>query len=238
MSHCRAPTAHSRPGRDGGRPADLRENAYTRPATPEIEVNLLRAGARACPPASITCGCRAGGKPPGGIPQDFRIRACPLSYWIPSIVPDGRQEMTVAQILLMGLYVPMACLLALYGVHRAMILAEYLRTRRDNPRPEGSLKELPTVLVQIPIFNERAVLPRILAAVAKLDYPRDKLRVQVLDDSTDDTVSMAREASTSSTSTARTATVSRRARSLTASSGTTRTSWRSSTPTSCRRRDT
>ena len=99
--------------------------------------------------------------------------------------------MTVSQILLLGLYVPMACLLVLFGLHRAHILFEYLRTRKQNPKPEGRLRELPSVLVQIPVYNERAVLPRILGAVSKLDYPRDKLRIQVLDDSTDDTTEYA-----------------------------------------------
>ncbi|MCZ6785850.1 MAG: glycosyltransferase [Planctomycetota bacterium] len=102
--------------------------------------------------------------------------------------------MTVSQILLLGLYVPMACLLVLFGLHRAHILFEYLRTRKQDPKPEGRLRELPSVLVQIPIYNERAVLPRILGAIKELDYPRDKLRIQVLDDSTDDTTEYARTA--------------------------------------------
>ncbi|MEE8106821.1 MAG: glycosyltransferase [Planctomycetota bacterium] len=102
--------------------------------------------------------------------------------------------MTVSQILLLALYVPLACLLMLYGVHRVHILVEYLRTRKNNPLPEGTLKEWPTVLVQVPIYNERAVVRRILGAVGKFDYPRDKLRVQVLDDSNDETVEIAAEA--------------------------------------------
>jgi len=47
--------------------------------------------------------------------------------------------------------------------------------------------ELPTITVQLPIFNERYVVDRLLAAVAALDYPQEKLEIQVLDDSTDDT---------------------------------------------------
>ncbi len=101
---------------------------------------------------------------------------------------------TVAQILLLGLYVPLSVLLAAYGMHRAHMLYCYLRTRRANPAPEGELAALPSVLVQIPVFNERAVVRRVLDAVAGLDYPRDRLRVQVLDDSNDETVEIAAEA--------------------------------------------
>jgi len=51
---------------------------------------------------------------------------------------------------------------------------------------------LPSVTVQLPIFNERFVVDRLIKAVASLDYPRDRLSIQVLDDSTDDTVALAR----------------------------------------------
>jgi cellulose synthase/poly-beta-1,6-N-acetylglucosamine synthase-like glycosyltransferase len=100
---------------------------------------------------------------------------------------------TGIQILLLGLYVPLSVLLAAYGIHRAHMLFEYLRTRKMNPMPEGKLEEWPTLLVQIPVFNERAVVRRIVDALSKLDYPRDRLRIQILDDSTDDTVLISEE---------------------------------------------
>ena len=102
-----------------------------------------------------------------------------------------RPAVTVFQILLLGLFVPLSCLLCIYGLHRTHMLVAYLRRRKANPVPEGELKELPTILVQIPVFNERAVVRRILGAIEQLDYPRAKLRVQVLDDSTDETVEIA-----------------------------------------------
>ncbi|MGH7162705.1 MAG: glycosyltransferase [Planctomycetota bacterium] len=99
--------------------------------------------------------------------------------------------MTVFQVLLLGLYVPLSCCLGLYGVHRVHMLVAYLRTRRKNPQPSGTLERLPSVLVQVPVFNERGVVGRALDAVARLDYPRELLPVQVLDDSTDETVEIA-----------------------------------------------
>ncbi|MEM8884729.1 MAG: glycosyltransferase [Planctomycetota bacterium] len=101
--------------------------------------------------------------------------------------------MTGVQIFLLGLYVPLSVLLAAYGIHRAHMLFEYLRTRKNNPKPEGTLEDWPTLLVQVPVFNEKAVVNRIIHALADLDYPRDKLRIQVLDDSTDDTVRITEE---------------------------------------------
>ena len=47
--------------------------------------------------------------------------------------------------------------------------------------------ELPRVTIQLPIFNERFVVERLLEETSKMDYPRHLLQIQVLDDSTDDT---------------------------------------------------
>jgi cellulose synthase/poly-beta-1,6-N-acetylglucosamine synthase-like glycosyltransferase len=97
-------------------------------------------------------------------------------------------NLTPFQVLLLSLYVPMSLVLAIYGLHRVHMVFGYLRARNRNPRPEGKLEEWPSVLVQVPVFNERAVVRRVLEAVARIDYPRDRLTVQLLDDSTDDTV--------------------------------------------------
>ena len=54
-----------------------------------------------------------------------------------------------------------------------------------------NLHELPRVTVQLPIFNEMYVVERLIAAVCKIDYPKDLLEIQVLDDSTDNTSEIA-----------------------------------------------
>ncbi len=77
--------------------------------------------------------------------------------------------------------------LACYGVHRLMLVVIYWRTRREilvTPAPPA---QWPMVTVQLPIFNEMYVAKRLIEAVCHLDYPRDKLEIQVLDDSTDET---------------------------------------------------
>ncbi|MES2570393.1 MAG: cellulose synthase family protein, partial [Verrucomicrobiota bacterium] len=57
--------------------------------------------------------------------------------------------------------------------------------------PHAQFTELPLVTVQLPIFNELYVVERLLKSVAELEYPRERLQVQVLDDSTDETTAIA-----------------------------------------------
>jgi cellulose synthase/poly-beta-1,6-N-acetylglucosamine synthase-like glycosyltransferase len=77
--------------------------------------------------------------------------------------------------------------LSAYGVHRYFIIYLFLKNRKREPVPASRFEHLPVVTVQLPIFNEIYVAERLLRSVSKLDYPRDRLQIQVLDDSTDDT---------------------------------------------------
>jgi cellulose synthase/poly-beta-1,6-N-acetylglucosamine synthase-like glycosyltransferase len=77
--------------------------------------------------------------------------------------------------------------MSLYGIHRYVILYLYWKNRRRAPQPDRQFSELPRVTVQLPIFNEFFVVERLLESVGQLDYPQDKLQIQVLDDSTDET---------------------------------------------------
>jgi len=77
--------------------------------------------------------------------------------------------------------------LSAYGVHRYVIIYLFLKNRKRGSVPLGKFAELPKVTVQLPIYNEVYVVERLLKSVSELDYPRDLLQIQVLDDSTDDT---------------------------------------------------
>src|SRR3954469_4066995 len=77
--------------------------------------------------------------------------------------------------------------LSAYGIHRYVIIYLFLKHRNRPPKPAGQFQQLPKVTVQLPIFNEVYVVERLLRAVSELDYPRELLQIQVLDDSTDDT---------------------------------------------------
>src|SRR6478736_2600647 len=82
--------------------------------------------------------------------------------------------------------------LSLYGLHRYVIVYLYLKYRKSVPEPQEKFTDLPSITVQLPIFNEMYVVERLLRSVAELEYPREKLHVQVLDDSTDETSDIAR----------------------------------------------
>jgi cellulose synthase/poly-beta-1,6-N-acetylglucosamine synthase-like glycosyltransferase len=84
-------------------------------------------------------------------------------------------------------------LLASYGAHRYVLVYLYYKHKNNRTtEPPGHFPELTRVTVQLPIFNEQFVVERLLEAVCRLNYPLDKLDIQVLDDSTDETVAVAR----------------------------------------------
>jgi cellulose synthase/poly-beta-1,6-N-acetylglucosamine synthase-like glycosyltransferase len=98
------------------------------------------------------------------------------------------------QIATLAAYYFVLTLLAVYGMHRAFMVRLYYRHRGDDPRPLGALEPLPVVTVQLPLYNEVYVVERLLDAVMDLDYPKELLEVQVLDDSNDETREVARAA--------------------------------------------
>jgi cellulose synthase/poly-beta-1,6-N-acetylglucosamine synthase-like glycosyltransferase len=77
--------------------------------------------------------------------------------------------------------------LSAYGIHRYVIIYLFLKNRKNEPQPVARFVTLPKVTMQLPIFNEIYVVERLLRSVSEIDYPRELLQIQVLDDSTDDT---------------------------------------------------
>jgi cellulose synthase/poly-beta-1,6-N-acetylglucosamine synthase-like glycosyltransferase len=89
--------------------------------------------------------------------------------------------------LVVGTYLAVLLVLAMYGFHRTFLVWLYYRNRHRRPRPSGQFSELPAVTVQLPLYNEMYVVERLLDSVAGIRYPRDRFQIQVLDDSTDET---------------------------------------------------
>jgi len=84
-------------------------------------------------------------------------------------------------------------LLASYGAHRYVLVYLYYKNKKNRTtEPSRRFSDLPRITVQLPIFNEQFVVERLLDAVCRLNYPLEKLDIQVLDDSTDETVAVAR----------------------------------------------
>ena len=96
-------------------------------------------------------------------------------------------ELTLWAWICLAGYLSCAALLSIYGVHRLALIALYFwhRDRAAVPTIKIDDNEVPQVLVQLPIFNERHVAERLIDSIAALNWPREKMLVQVLDDSTD-----------------------------------------------------
>ncbi len=91
-------------------------------------------------------------------------------------------------------YVLVLGVVCLYGLHRYQLVHLYYKYRRNRPQLTGCFRQRPRVTIQLPMFNEKAVARRLINATCRIDYPRDRLEIQVLDDSTDETVTIAAEA--------------------------------------------
>lgn len=95
---------------------------------------------------------------------------------------------------LVGIYVTVLALVALYGFHRYVLVYLYLKHRDHIYQPKGKFIALPRITVQLPMFNEDQVAERVIRHTCQIDYPLDKLEIQVLDDSTDHSADTTRRA--------------------------------------------
>lgn len=91
-------------------------------------------------------------------------------------------------------YFGVLLILSVYGMHRYEMIRAYYKNKHKIPtEAPGRFAELPKVTIQLPLFNERFVVDRLVEETCKMDYPKDKLQIQILDDSTDDTHEYASE---------------------------------------------
>ena len=85
-------------------------------------------------------------------------------------------------------YFSIMVVLSIYGVYRYELIRGYFKGRKKFPaEPAGHFDQMPRVTVQLPLYNERYVVERLLEGVARLEYPKERLQIQVLDDSNDET---------------------------------------------------
>src|SRR4051812_2362683 len=102
--------------------------------------------------------------------------------------------MTPAETLTLASYFFVLIILAVYGWHRYYLVYLYMRNKDKEPKPGPALSPTPAVTIQLPLYNEMYVADRLIEAVCAIDYPRELLEIQVLDDSTDETRSIAQQA--------------------------------------------
>jgi cellulose synthase/poly-beta-1,6-N-acetylglucosamine synthase-like glycosyltransferase len=99
--------------------------------------------------------------------------------------------MPLAQHLLLTLYYASLAVVASVMLYRGLLIVRYYARPRADEVPRERFGTEPVVTVQLPVFNEQFVVERLLEGVCALDWPKDRLEVQLLDDSTDETVGIA-----------------------------------------------
>jgi cellulose synthase/poly-beta-1,6-N-acetylglucosamine synthase-like glycosyltransferase len=124
--------------------------------------------------------------------------ANPVSdYWRRNTDPlsnpfKGLYQLNSFDSAVMAPYFVVMVILAMYGIHRYVLVYHFYKNRKRVAPPPPEIGEWPRVTVQLPIYNERYVIERLVDTVAQFDYPRELLDIQVLDDSTDETQEVAR----------------------------------------------
>jgi len=117
-----------------------------------------------------------------------------VDYWnrLRDTTFSGLYQPNAFDVAVMIPYFLVLLVLACYGMHRYWLVYYFFKFRHNVPGPPPPVEKWPKVTIQLPIFNERYVIERLVEAVSQVDYPRELLEVQVLDDSTDETCAVAR----------------------------------------------
>lgn len=93
------------------------------------------------------------------------------------------------QVVLIGYFVSLS-ILFLFGLHGFVMMYYHRKYGHKNPVPDSEFKPDKLVTIQLPLYNEMYVIERLINSVCEIDYPKDKLEIQVLDDSTDETTAI------------------------------------------------
>ena len=120
-----------------------------------------------------------------------------VRYWSKLTDPTrnpfrGLYQANTFDLLVVIPYFAVLVVLAAFGLHRYWLVYSYFKNRENVPGQPPPVERWPLVTIQLPIYNERYVIERLIEAVARFDYPRELLEIQVLDDSTDETCAVAR----------------------------------------------
>src|SRR5260370_17580620 len=126
----------------------------------------------------------------------FLVAQGPISHFWTRITEKtfaGMYHANAFDLALMIPYFIVLMVLALYGLHRYWLVYDYFMYSKNVPATPPPVANWPRVTIQLPIFNERYVIERLVEAVSRFDYPPELLDVQVLDDSTAETCEVARD---------------------------------------------
>lgn len=94
------------------------------------------------------------------------------------------------EIFTVGIYLVIMLMLFIYSMGQLHLTFAYLKARKKKAPEVPTIQQYPFVTIQLPVYNEEYVIERLIDCICKLDYPSDKLEIQVLDDSTDESVKL------------------------------------------------
>jgi len=102
----------------------------------------------------------------------------------------------ILESIIITIYTIALLLILMYALAQLNLLFNYLSAKRKTDKSVkfdlSNPDEIPYVTIQLPVYNEMYVMQRLLDNIAEIDYPKDKLEIQVLDDSTDETIETTR----------------------------------------------
>ena len=98
-------------------------------------------------------------------------------------------QLTATQQIILTLMTIVTILLGVYAINWSLLTYLSIKGRNKIPEPP-QINELPEVTIHIPLFNERRVAERIIESCMKIDYPNDKMKIIIIDDSTDETTAI------------------------------------------------
>ncbi|HEX3035896.1 MAG TPA: cellulose synthase family protein [Thermodesulfobacteriota bacterium] len=99
----------------------------------------------------------------------------------------------IAKALITAIYLSAFVFLCIFGLYRYYLVYVFNKYKKRIPQPKGRLEELPMVTIQLPVYNEMYVIRRLISYVCDIDYPKELLEIQVLDDSIDETSEIAED---------------------------------------------
>lgn len=100
---------------------------------------------------------------------------------------------SILHLVLDCVYLFTLAILAAYGMYRYVQILVYYRHHKKAHVPAGKFADLPNITVQLPMYNEMYVAQRVIEGACQIDWPRDKMQIQILDDSTDESADIARD---------------------------------------------
>lgn len=105
-------------------------------------------------------------------------------------MPD--QQNYIFNLIVFGIYFPILTSISLLVIYKIKLLLCYLIFKNRPPKPLKRFDDIPFVTIQLPLFNEANVVERLLESVVSVSFPKEKFEIQVLDDSTDETIELSK----------------------------------------------